>query len=550
MNKKIALLITIFSFFIFTSSAFAALGVTASISGTGVAVNISGAAADSDIAIVVYAPNDSLPTGPVLQIKDTKANSGGAVVFNFSLPEIAPTGTYIVKVSGQKISAETTFSYTNTLLIDRLGQVNSESEIKSLIENYGETAALNMSDYWILPAQNQAKIITAIKNGKGSGSLTDTKLVEIFDKALAIESVAASNSSATGELSIIEVLNKHSRVLEINLASSDYNLLTDEGKANFRSLFANKDYQTIENLQTAFSDTALIAYFRNSSWPGIQSYTALSSAYRLSFDLGYKYQGLNDKSLPFKAIVNQKNTIAAVSDIVRIFNESVNIEYDNQGNGSGGVSGNNGGSSGGSVSMGRELTGSDIPTPIVVEDEGLFKDLEEAPWAIEYIERLYAMEVVNGVGDNLFSPNTSVTREQFLKMIMLAFDYEIESGDTSFIDINSEEWYAPYVNTGVKSGIINGMSETEFGTGREISRQDMVVILMRALSANGAELLRGDVDIYSDDSEISDYAKEAVYTMTSCGVINGMGDNLFAPAATATRAAASKVVAISIDILN
>ena len=550
MNKILLFLVTIFSFFIFTISVSAAAQVTASVTGVNVSVNISGAGAGSEVTIVISAPNDSLPTGPVLQIANVQASGSGSASFSFELPEIAPTGVYTIKISNLNLSSETTFSFTNNLLITELNKTTDTNEIRRLIEEYGETADLNMTDYFILPPNAQAKIIEAVKKEKGSGSITEARLMEVFNLSLAIASVASSDSNESGDLSIVTILRKHGSVLGINFDSGDYMLLSAEAKTNFRALFSNNDYVTAENMRNEFSDNILIAYFRNSSWPTIQSYIDLSAKTRLSLDLGSKYQALNDKSLPFKAVVTVKNTISSVADVNRIFNDAVNTAYNAQQGGSIVISGTGGGGGGSSVSMGREFTDIGKPEPIITTEDVNFSDLFEAEWAIEYIERLYELEIVNGVGDNKFSPNAPVTREQFLKMILLAFGYEVKEGKTSFSDAAEDSWYAPYVFTALDAGIVNGISETEFGTGMEISRQDMVVMLNRILEAKGTELEKADNGSFYDDNEIADYAKDAVYKMTTNSIVSGIGDNIFSPLTSATRAAAAKVISLSMDMLQ
>ena len=51
-----------------------------------------------------------------------------------------------------------------------------------------------------------------------------------------------------------------------------------------------------------------------------------------------------------------------------------------------------------------------------------------------------------------------------------------------------------------------------------------------------------DIAEFNDANQISDYAKEAVATLTHYGVFNGVGDNKFQPMDNATRAQAAKVV--------
>ena len=55
---------------------------------------------------------------------------------------------------------------------------------------------------------------------------------------------------------------------------------------------------------------------------------------------------------------------------------------------------------------------------------------------------------------------------------------------------------------------------------------------------------KNEATVFADDSEIAEYAKEAVYSMQKAGIINGKGDNRFAPTEYATREEAAKMIAV------
>ena len=123
-------------------------------------------------------------------------------------------------------------------------------------------------------------------------------------------------------------------------------------------------------------------------------------------------------------------------------------------------------------------------------------------------------------------------------MIVLAF---VPNGDTNevlFTDIAQDAWYAQYIKEAVSGGLINGISETLFGTGLEISRQDMALIIYRAL---GTSIKSDKSADFADMNTVSDYAYEAVNALYSAGLLSGDGTNVN-PQAKATRAMASKMV--------
>lgn len=180
-------------------------------------------------------------------------------------------------------------------------------------------------------------------------------------------------------------------------------------------------------------------------------------------------------------------------------------------------------------------------TAVIEPTDDSFTDLGSVEWARPAIAYWVNKGVLNGKGDGKFAPNDYVTREEFVKMAVLAFNFPIVASDKTFDDVKAEDWFNKYVHTAVKYGIINGISDTLFGTGGNITRQDMTTVLYRAIEADGTiEMypVKTTVD-FTDMNLVSDYAVEAVSGLYKSNLINGMGDGTFAPLANCTRAEAA-----------
>ena len=185
--------------------------------------------------------------------------------------------------------------------------------------------------------------------------------------------------------------------------------------------------------------------------------------------------------------------------------------------------------------------------PDTKDDEKTFYDLDGFEWAKDYINSLSSKKVINGFGDGTFKPGNKVTREEFVKMFVVALNLK---GDIKlgFNDVDSTHWAYGYIKTAVASGIVNGISDTEFGITSEITRQDMAVMAYRAAKKVGKlNNIEPDKNNFSDESDIADYAKDAIAYMKSAGIINGVGENMFNPLGTATRAETAVVISKIID---
>ncbi len=226
------------------------------------------------------------------------------------------------------------------------------------------------------------------------------------------------------------------------------------------------------------------------------------------------------------------------------------VKGTSSGNESGSGNGGGGDKPGGVADNGASNTGSgkEDPKPVdptpadptpVTPSANTFKDVESDRWSYDYIMELKEAGIVSGDGEN-FRPTDKVTREEFVKMLVLSLGITPE-GTANFSDVASDAWYHDYIAVAVEKGIVNGISDIEFGIGRSISRQDMAVMTVRALTSFGAALQGGEAPVFTDEDGIADYAKEAVKVLAAAGILSG-SEGKFAPVDNLTREQAAKVL--------
>ncbi len=227
------------------------------------------------------------------------------------------------------------------------------------------------------------------------------------------------------------------------------------------------------------------------------------------------------------------------------------------GGGGGGGGGGSGGGGGGSnkvdggnnvvdgqytfPSKDNELVPVD-PSQVYNPDEASFNDLGSAVWAQDAILYLAEYGVVNGVSKTEFLPNENVTREQFVKMLVIAFGLEDKYAVSSLKDVKSGAWYYEYVAAAEKCGLAEG-DGVNFGVGRIMTREEMATFAYRAATIARLYLPEnGEAESFADSDSIASYAREGITVMQKAGIINGVDGNLFAPKAGCSRAMAAKVV--------
>ncbi|NMO94971.1 S-layer homology domain-containing protein [Paenibacillus lemnae] len=175
----------------------------------------------------------------------------------------------------------------------------------------------------------------------------------------------------------------------------------------------------------------------------------------------------------------------------------------------------------------------------VLESDVHFNDLSSVSWAGDAILNLAARGIIEGMAPGQYQPEGAVTRAQFVKLLAEALDLKAGTGRSGFTDTVNGAWYEEAVAAAKQAGIIQGYEDGRFGVNEPISRQDIAVMLDRALSYVNAPISSQSSSEYSDEGDISAYAGPAVARLSSAGVLQGLSRGQFAPQEQATRAQAA-----------
>ena len=119
---------------------------------------------------------------------------------------------------------------------------------------------------------------------------------------------------------------------------------------------------------------------------------------------------------------------------------------------------------------------------------------------------------------------------------------------TKFKDVAKGKWYTGAVKWANDNGIVNGLTETQFGTNENITREQMCTMLVRFAEFAKITLKNTNAKAtFADDIKISKWAKDAVYACQAANIVNGSvesGKTVFKPRGNATRAEASKILSV------
>jgi len=121
--------------------------------------------------------------------------------------------------------------------------------------------------------------------------------------------------------------------------------------------------------------------------------------------------------------------------------------------------------------------------------------------------------------------------------------------ESRFLDIDMTKYYGPYVSWAYENGITDGMGRDMFSPDTLITREQMCKMMAGYLSYRGIDLTPA-AEPFTDDGAISLWAKEYVYLLVGCGVINGVSPGVFSPKSDATRAQCAAIIMRVMEIYN
>jgi hypothetical protein len=266
---------------------------------------------------------------------------------------------------------------------------------------------------------------------------------------------------------------------------------------------------------------------------------AFNAYYGLDLDGDYSDLSDPERVAVYKAVARE-NGFDSLDDVPAVVDRAVAMVIAERTQGKSASPGGGGGS-GKTTVISMPPPAAEIP-PVLLPPRKIL-DSDVAAWAAESIEALAAAGIIDGDENGYYRPNRPILREEFIKLVVSAFSLEYDGAEAEFADADKGQWYYPYISVAAAHGIVLGDDKNEFGAGKEITRQDMTVILYRTA------LLRGDLPdgggnaaAFDDGDLIDDYAKDAFDAMLAAGVISGVGGNQLDPKGTATKAMAAKLL--------
>lgn len=162
--------------------------------------------------------------------------------------------------------------------------------------------------------------------------------------------------------------------------------------------------------------------------------------------------------------------------------------------------------------------------------------------------------IIEGKTLEKFDPDGNLTRAEFMTLIYRVLKLKpIDDKPLAFKDVKVGSWYYQYIKAAFDNKIVEGTSPTTFSPNAKVSRETMVVILMRILNDKEItftlEKTDKDLLMYKDSDNISNWAELDMFYAVRYGIIKGRTDSTLNPRDFATRGEAAEIVKKLFDLI-
>ncbi len=148
-------------------------------------------------------------------------------------------------------------------------------------------------------------------------------------------------------------------------------------------------------------------------------------------------------------------------------------------------------------------------------------------WADRYVKSMAAKHVINGVGNGKFDPEASVTRAEFVKMLVGVKGLPLNGAPSFYTDVLAEDWFKPYVDAAYANGLVYGGTTDSFIPNQTATRLEMMMMLSYAIDD---EIIPEEADEilskFTDQEEVAALHRVDIAKVVKAGLIAGSDGKL------------------------
>ena len=199
------------------------------------------------------------------------------------------------------------------------------------------------------------------------------------------------------------------------------------------------------------------------------------------------------------------------------------------------------------------MTRSSVTTFYMTEYGDLFYDVAPTAWYYTFVGKAVNKGLMVGMKDFFFEPNQEMTRAMLVTILYSMEGKPAVSGASPFSDVKTTAWYAGPVMWAAQNNIVSGVGGGLFNPSGLITRQQVAAILYKYAQYKGKASEQKDLTVlqsYSDQKQISEYAKPAMAWAVNAGLLKGVTATTLQPQGTCPRSQCATIMSAFDDIIR
>jgi len=172
-----------------------------------------------------------------------------------------------------------------------------------------------------------------------------------------------------------------------------------------------------------------------------------------------------------------------------------------------------------------------------------FSDVRSGDWYADSVQYVHERGLMQGTGNNTFSPNATTTRGMIVTILYRMEDSPRVSSSCPFTDVETASWYGDAVIWAAENNIVSGISQTSFAPNSYITREQMVTIMYRYADYKNYDTGNlADIGKFTDAKSISSWAMAAFKWAVGEGFISGLSADTIGPKGSTSRAQVAAIL--------
>ncbi len=174
-----------------------------------------------------------------------------------------------------------------------------------------------------------------------------------------------------------------------------------------------------------------------------------------------------------------------------------------------------------------------------------FNDVADNFWGKPSITQMCSIGLMSGTSPTTFAPNDTTTRAMLVKVLYnMQGEPNASEYENPFKDVKEGQWYTNAIKWAYAKGVVAGTSKDTYSPNDTITREQFATILYRYAKEieNRDVSKQANASTFTDFNQTSEYAKTAIRWANAEGYITGMTPTVLNPKGSATRAQMASIL--------